>query len=296
MRWYQRQILHRILDHVPSHPAAHGFVAGRSTVTNAAPHCGAAVLLKFDLTDFFPALHYYRVMGLFASLGYPVGIGRFSNRDEAREVAPTLARLCTYTPDPRRFGDGFMPQGAPTSPALSNLVCRTLDARLDGLASRNGGAYTRYADDLADFLPSPPGSTSRRSAGSAGGSIRFATRRGSLSTRSKFVQGVIRRSQRQTVTGIVTNDALRVPRDQRRRFRAMLHNCRVHRVASQARGNPGFADYLRGFASYLHMVHPEEGAELLRQVDELLGPGELEGDPRTERREARRHEHGPRSR
>jgi hypothetical protein len=74
----------------------------------------------------------------------------------------------------------------------------------------------------------------------------------------------------------VTNDALRVPRDQRRRFRAILHNCRVHGVASQARGNSGFADYLRGFASYLHMVHPEEGAELLRQVDELLGP---ERDP-----------------
>jgi hypothetical protein len=270
LRWYQRQILHLILDRVPPHPAAHGFVAGRSTVTNAAPHRGAAVLLKFDLTDFFPTLHYFRVMGLFASLGYPVGIGRFSTHDDAREVAPTLARLCTYTTDPRRFGDGIAPQGAPTSPALSNLVCRTLDARLDGLARRNGGAYTRYADDLTFSFP----------AGfDAIGRFRWwvdqvCHQEGFLVNSKK--SHVIRRSQRQTVTGIVTNDALRVPRDQRRRFRAVLHNCRAHGVASQARGNPGFADYLRGFASYIHMVHPEEGAELLRQVDALLGP---ERDP-----------------
>jgi hypothetical protein len=239
-------------------------------VTNAAPHLGAAVLLKFDLTDFFPTFHYFRVMGLFASLGYPVGVGRFASRDEAREVAPTLARLCTYTTDPRRFGDGFMPQGAPTSPALSNLVCRALDARLDGLAHRSGGAYTRYADDLTFSFPAGFDKIGR---------FRWwvdqvCHQEGFLVNPKK--SRVIRRSQRQTVTGIVTNDALRVPRDQRRRFRAILHNCRVHGVASQARGNPGFADYLRGFASYLHMVHPEEGADLLRQVDALLGP---ERDP-----------------
>jgi hypothetical protein len=74
------------------------------------------------------------------------------------------------------------------------------------------------------------------------------------------------------VTGIVVNDSVRVPREDRRRFRAILTNCRKLGVASQARGNPRFQEYLRGFASYLHMVHPDEGGELLRQVSELLGP------------------------
>jgi hypothetical protein len=83
---------------------------------------------------------------------------------------------------------------------------------------------------------------------------------------------VIRSSQRQVVTGIVVNDELRVPREERRRFRAILHNCRRHGLASQSRGHARFADYLRGFASYVHMVDPEEGAELLRQVEDLLGP------------------------
>jgi hypothetical protein len=93
---------------------------------------------------------------------------------------------------------------------------------------------------------------------------------------SKF--RVIRSAQRQVVTGIVVNEALRVPRDERRRFRAILHNCRKHGVESQARGRKRFAEYLRGFASYVHMVDPEEGKALLAQVDELLGPESGEGE------------------
>jgi RNA-directed DNA polymerase len=82
------------------------------------------------------------------------------------------------------------------------------------------------------------------------------------------------------VTGIVVNDELHVPRDARRRFRAILHNCRTHPkgVASQAHGHPRFKDYLRGFASYVHMVQPEEGLKLLQEVEELLGPDQPEGE------------------
>src|SRR5262249_40257734 len=148
LRWVQRQILDKVLAKVPAHDAAHGFVTGRSTVSNAEPHKGADLLVKFDLTDFFPTLHYYRVVGLFARLGYAVGDARFRADDEAREVAPTLARLCCYATDPAKWGKAQLPQGAPTSPAISNLVCRRLDARLAGLAGKSGAVYTRYADDL----------------------------------------------------------------------------------------------------------------------------------------------------
>jgi hypothetical protein len=90
---------------------------------------------------------------------------------------------------------------------------------------------------------------------------------------------VIRNSQRQVVTGIVVNDVMRIPRPERRRFRAILHNCRTHGIESQARGRKDFAGWLRGYASYIHMVHPEEGADLLRQVTELLGPEAEESTP-----------------
>ncbi|HYT88960.1 MAG TPA: reverse transcriptase family protein [Gemmataceae bacterium] len=266
LRWVQRQILEKILNKVPAHDAAHGFIAGRSTVTNAAKHLGAAILLKFDLSDFFPTIHYFRVVGLFASLGYFVGDARFHAKDDSKQVAPTLARLCCYTPDARLWGAATLPQGAPTSPSISNLVCRRLDARLEGLAQRNQGVYTRYADDLTFSFKHTDTDLGR---------FRWwvdqiCHQEGFFVNQRKF--RVIRGSQRQVVTGIVVNDELRIPRDERRRFRAILNNCRKHGVESQARKHPRFTEYLRGFASYVNMVHPEEGAELRRQLDELLGP------------------------
>ena len=266
LRWVQRQILYEILEKVPPHEAAHGFVRGRSTVTNAAPHKGAAFVLKFDLENFFPTIHYYRVMGLFASLGYSIGNGRFQVRDDSRQIAPVLARLCVFVEDPNAWGTGFMPQGAPTSPAISNLVCRGMDARLDGLAREVGGVYTRYADDLTFSFPE----TSPVNVGRFRWWVdQICHQEGFFLNQSKF--RVIRRSQRQTVTGIVINDELRVPRRERRRFRAILHNCKTQGIQSQARGNPAFGDYLRGFASYLNMVDPEEGGRLLKEVNALLG-------------------------
>jgi retron-type reverse transcriptase len=267
LRWVQRQILDKVLDLVPAHDAAHGFVPGRSTVTNAAPHLGSEVVLKFDLTDFFPTIHYHRVVGLFARLGYYVADGRFGTDDNSRRVAPTLARLCCWTPDPEQWFGALMPQGAPTSPAISNLVCRRLDARLAGLAKRNKGVYTRYADDLTFSF--------KKADELKVGRFRWwvdqvCHQEGFFVNQKKF--RVIRASQRQLVTGIVVNDELRVPREERRRFRAILHNCRKHGVESQARGRPDFTAYLRGFASYVHMVDAEEGREFLLAVEELLGP------------------------
>jgi len=266
LRWVQRQILDKILGKIQPHDAAHGFREGRSTVTNATPHLGAQLLLKFDLTDFFPTIHFYRVVGLFARLGYTVGDARFRSSDDAQGIAPILARLCCYTPDPQKWRNALVPQGAPTSPALSNLVCRRLDARLTGLATRNAGVYTRYADDLTFSFKSKELNIGR---------FRWwvdqiCHQEGFFVNQRKF--RVIRASQRQVVTGIVVNDELRVPRDERRRFRAILHNCKKLGVASQSRGHPRFGDYLRGFASYIHMVHPEEGMELLREIEALLGP------------------------
>jgi hypothetical protein len=265
--WVQRRILDEILAKVAPHHAAHGFVAGRSTVTNATPHLGAALLVKFDLTDFFPTIHYYRVLGLFARLGYPVGDARFTTDDDSKKLAPVLARLCCHTPDPNVWGEARLPQGAPTSPALSNLVCRRMDARLTGLARRNAAVYTRYADDLTFSFKNADGINLGRFRWWVN---QICHQEGFFINEAKF--RVIRAAQRQMVTGLVVNEVLRVPRDERRAFRAILHNCRKHGVEAQARGNPKFTQYLRGFASYVNMVHPDEGAEFLAQVTALLGP------------------------
>jgi len=260
---------------------AHGFVNGRSTVSNAQPHVGAELVVKFDLKDFFPTIHYFRVMGLFGSIGYALGNCMFGTDDESNQIAPVLARLCCYTPDPKQWGSATLPQGAPTSPAISNLVCRRLDARLAGLAEANKGTYTRYADDLTFSFPQAEGMNLGR--------FRWwvdqvCQQEGFTLNQEKF--RVIRDSQRQMVTGIVVNEAVRVPRELRRELRAILHNCEKQDIDSQAKEwvkqrkkkNPdfkgtakNFPQYLRGIAAYLNMVQPEHGAELLRRVNELLG-------------------------
>jgi len=196
----QRWILHNVVERLRVHGAVHGFFAGRPTVTNAAPHLGSALLVKFDLKDFFPTVHYYRVIGLFASLGYTVGDGRFSTDDKSRQVAPTLARLCCYTPDPKKWGTATLPQGAPTSPAITNVLCRRLDRRIAGWARKHGFTYTRYADDLT---------FSAKDAGAEIGSC-LAFLRKVVAAEGFHVHPdkvrVVRRGGRQEVTGVVVNE------------------------------------------------------------------------------------------
>lgn len=111
-------------------PHAHGFATGRSVKTNAQPHVAADIVINFDLKDFFSSISFQRVRGVF--LAHPLHLDW--------NVANILAQICTL--------DGVMPAGASTSPVISNIICARLDKRLAALATRLGGSYTRYADDL----------------------------------------------------------------------------------------------------------------------------------------------------
>lgn len=262
LRKIQRQIHAQILARVAPHEAAHGFVAERSTVTNAAVHVGAVLLIKTDIQDFFPTIHYARVRGLFRLLGY------------ADEVAASLAALCTRRPVVERDGErsvvwpGLLPQGAPTSPAIANLTCRRLDARLSGLANRIGARYTRYADDLSFSFHDLEQATSIELGKVFWWIDQILQQEGFREHPGK--RQVLWPNRRQLVTGIVVNEKLSLPRDARRRFRAILHNCKAHGLASQARGRDDFADYLRGWAAYAQMVDPQRGRAWVEEVERLL--------------------------
>jgi len=251
----QRAILDGILAHLPTHTAVHGFVPGRSTVTNARPHVGSTVVVRVDLEDFFPTVHYRRVKGLFEAHGY------------GDEVSSTLAGLTTWRPrlpDGTVVWPGVLPQGAPTSPAIANLVCRRMDARLTALAKKAGATYTRYADDLSFSFREPPERLGR-----------FLWWVNAILQQEGFSENaakrrVMRQGGRQRVTGLTVNEQVSIPREERRRFKAILANCRQHGVESQARGRPDFARWLEGYAAYVRMVHPELGARWQREVKELL--------------------------
>ncbi|WP_165245780.1 reverse transcriptase domain-containing protein [Paludisphaera soli] len=125
----QRSLLDEYLGRLPVHPCATAFHPGASTVRHALPHARGTRIATVDLRDFFESTTAARVRRFFVSKGW---------RGESLGV---LMRLCTYR--------GCLPQGAPTSPCLSNLVNERLDDRLRVLARRSGGRYTRYGDDLA---------------------------------------------------------------------------------------------------------------------------------------------------
>ncbi len=259
LRKVQRTILDAILAKVPLHDACHGFVPHRSTVTNAAPHTRAAIVLKLDLKDFFPTVHYRRVKGLFQWLGYN------------EEVAATLAGLTTYRPkldSGHVVWPGVLPQGAPTSPALANLISRRLDARLDKLALKYGATYTRYADDLTFSFRAKPDLELGRFLWWVDG---ICQQEGFTERADK--RRVLRNKHQQRVTGLVVNDKINIPRADRRRFRAILHNCAKHGLASQAGDHADFPAYLAGYAAYVHMVDPVLGKKFLDEVARLTGDG-----------------------
>jgi RNA-directed DNA polymerase len=254
LKGVQRAILQKILAKFHAHPAAHGFIEDRSTVSNATPHVGAAVLVRVDIENFFPTVHYRRVLGFFL-------------RHYDEQVATALAGLTTHRaklPDGTVAWPGALPQGAPTSPALANLVCRRLDARLDALAKKTGATYTRYADDLTFSFGEPPARLGR-----------FLWWVNAILQQEGFAENVkkrriMRKGGRLRVTGLVVDQKPAIPREERRRFKAILANCRRHGWASQARGKTDFPAWLRGYAAYVRMVHPELGAKWQREVEEIL--------------------------
>ncbi len=261
----QRWVLENILDRLPVDPAAHGFVPGRSIVSNAAPHTGKPVVINLDLKEFFPSVNFRRVKGLFRKLGY------------SEHVAVVLALLCTEPPRVAAELDGkvwhvalgsrVLPQGACTSPAITNALCRRLDRRLSGLGKRHGYVYTRYADDL----------TFSGENGKAVGRLLRSVR--SIVSAESFTEHprktkVMRRARRQEVTGLTVNVRPSVSRKELRQLRAILHNAAKHGLASQNRaGHPDFAAYLKGRVEFACMVDPSRAPALREALRRALAKG-----------------------
>jgi RNA-directed DNA polymerase len=188
----------------------HSYIKGskRSILTNAISHTKANSILNIDLKDFFPSINFGRVQGLFLKSPY----------DFNKLVASTLAKICCF--------NRALPQGAPTSPVISNMICARMDRQLSKLARDNDCTYTRYADDITfscldDVFPKPivKSSTGRLELGSELISIisnnGFDINPDKVKLRTKF--------ERQVVTGVVTNVFPNVRREYIRRVRAMLH-------------------------------------------------------------------------
>jgi len=263
----QRWILRNIVEKLLVHGSVHGFLAGRSTLTNAAAHNDPDLVVKVDIKDFFPTVTLPRVKGVFRKAGY------------REEVATLLALLCTESPREVVVHDGktyyvalgprCLPQGAPTSPALTNTLGLQLDRRLAGLARKLNWRYTRYADDLTFSLPAGHNGPPR--VGTLLGSIRRIVEEEGFKIHPQKT-AVARSGGQQRITGLVVNGdgPPRVPRDFKRRLRAAIHN----RLQGKSGPAGESLSNLLGWAAYVHMTDPVAGAKYLAELARLDG---LEG-------------------
>lgn len=250
--------LNKILQLVyPPKPPVHGFLPGRSILSNARTHVRKRYLLNIDLEDFFPCIHFGRVQGMFMKSPYNI----------PRPAATALAQICC--------DNRVLPQGAPTSPIVSNMVCAKLDGQLMALAKRHRCTYTRYCDDITFStgtrrFPAALASVGKESLTLGDELVSIIEgnpfRVNSSKTRMQVPQ------QHQEVTGLTVNVFPNVPRKFVRQVRAMLHargkyglDLAQHdfdqkydrRQRNPADSRPSFDQVLLGKLAFIKMVKGE---------------------------------------
>ena len=258
LRAVQRKILRGVLDGVPAHEAAHGFRTGRSVHTFVARHVGQVIVVRLDLHDFFGTITGTRVRAVFRALGY------------SPNVAFALAALCTNRL-PHAYGgpsSAHLPQGAPTSPALANLVAYGLDVRLTGAAAAYGAVYTRYADDLA-FSGDAAFAVRVRSFLALVGRI---VREEGFAVRPDKTR-VLGHSQRQELAGVVVNQRPNVRRHDYDRLKAILHDAvKNGPVVANRDGHPDFQAHLAGRIAWVGSLNLERGERLFQLFRAIVWP------------------------
>lgn len=254
----QRRVLTCLLNKVPVSPNAYGFATGKNCIQAAARHASEDAVVAFDIKNFFTSISLSRVSGLFRSFGYPSA------------VSMALAGLCTVrTPyairSKHRLSDfnnlsvRHLPQGAPTSPALSNLCAFNLDRRLEGLANRYDARFTRYADDITYSGDTPIVKPLLRHVPSILLSEGFKPNE--KKTRVRF------RHQQQVSTGIVVNEKVNVSRARYDFLKSSIHHLISHRNETDF---PTRVIRLSSQIAWVEQINPTKGYKLRTRFEAAL--------------------------
>lgn len=218
-----KRLQYKLLDYLSRNSSTpkvcvHGFIKERSILSNARAHCSSktSYLLNVDIENFFHSITFYRIRGVFQGEPY-----NFSY-----EVSTVLAQLSTF--------NGRLPQGAPTSPFLSNLVCRSLDGELMRLAKSHRGMYTRYADDLTfSFSARTLLGLPKNICEFDGGNLHIGNELLSIIEKNSFKLNekksrISSRKHRLEVTGLTINEFPNVRRNYVDQIRGAIHAWDVH--------------------------------------------------------------------
>ena len=242
LKHLQNTLLHNILYKASVHDSAHGFVPNRSIVTNARPHIQKNWVANFDIHSFFPSTKIQAVNEAIQK-----------NFDFSHAFSSLLAKLLTLK--------GELPQGAPTSPHLANLVMWDVDTMLQKYSKENRLTYTRYADDLTFSGANIPRSIQN--------DIRDILSPFGYNLAYKKSK-ILGQHKRQMVTGLVVNEKLNLPRPMRKKLRAIIHDIKTNGMEhALGRSDLNF-DQLLGHISLQHMWSPQRAQEQLMELATAL--------------------------
>jgi RNA-directed DNA polymerase len=236
----------------------HGYVKDRSIITNAKAHSRKRIIVNLDLKNYFPSINFGRVRGLFKAPPF-----LFND-----EVATTLAQICCY--------ENSLPQGAPSSPIISNYICRRLDSQLSLLCRDCKVDYSRYADDLtfSTNLKELP--------------LQIGTITGDKLTLSKEIKAIIKgngftvnrkknrfalKNNRQDVTGLIVNEGINVPRKYVRHVRAMLHAWEKYGLENAAKEHFEKYNYKHKVTDYPEISFKNELVGKISYIGQIKGTG-----------------------
>jgi RNA-directed DNA polymerase len=270
LRGLQRKLLFQVLNRVPVHPAAYGFVRGKSVADHARLHTDKAIVIRIDLKDFFPSISPGRVYATFCALGIAPAVARTLCQLTTSALSSEQLRRALFTRFPAApsrvneyfqtwksvFGVPHLPQGAPTSPTLANLAAFRLDQRLTGLAARYDLAYSRYADDLTFS-----GNISIPAAQKWLDSVRFIVADEGWVVNERKTR-IMPRGGRQRVTGVVVNAFANLGRKD-----FDLLKAQVHRYSQLPTRHAALRSQLLGRLAWLGQFHPARAEKLRTQLN-----------------------------
>lgn len=247
LKQIQKSIKTCIDLHLEISSNSHGFINGKSIISNSTPHVGNGWVLNMDIEDFFPSISYGR---LYVVLQMPPL--RCSTY-----VAQSIATLCTL--------NASLPQGAPTSPVFTNLICQRLDRKLGHIALKYNCNQTRYVDDITYSADSKHQVIKARKA-----VAQLLNKEGFSEKESKtrFQQD----SMRQEVTGLTVNDFPNASRTFRRKTRAMLHDWKINGLEAAASSHSEgmsalhFSLMVGGRIAFINSVHKTTESLKLLQI------------------------------
>ncbi|MHA1682201.1 MAG: reverse transcriptase family protein [Promethearchaeota archaeon] len=253
-----------ILNKMEISPDAHGFVPQRSIFSNAQVHRDSKLIINVDLKDFFPSITFKRVVGMFKQFGYS---GR---------IASLIALLCTYPEYQKtRIADQSwyviksaraLPQGACTSPAITNLICRRLDRRFRGLAEKSGLRYSRYADDITF---STKGNLERATTGKFLYLVRKIIKDEGFTANEKKIK-IVSNCNRMEITGLLVNEGRpHISLRWLKILRAKLHDLKVNGITDDE-DRQTLKMQVAGMIAFVNMVMPEKASKFQKEFDKII--------------------------